>query len=299
MPGDPDPMVNKGDCFTLAENGSTDPFVGELNEDNFSYRVALDWKPVEEHLLYVSLGRGYKAGGFPVTNALRQSQYAPVTQEELQAYEVGGKLSFFDTQLHTNFAAYYYNYKDKQLLTKVPDEVFGPLPVLKNAPESRVYGVEFELQAAPQFIEGLFLTATGAYTNTRVLEFRSFDNSGEERDFAGRPFNFAPRLQYTLLANQSWALNDDLTVNVGGDYYHSSATNSTLEEDPRFRHNAYSLLGAHVGLRSAEPAWSLTFFGHNLLNEFYTLAVYQNGDAISRLAGRPRTYGVTLSYDWY
>ncbi len=298
MPGSPTLIINPGDCFTLADNGSTAAYQGKLNESNVSYRVALDWKPTDEYLFYGSLGRGYKAGGFPVLTASGQDQLTPVKQEELLAFELGAKTSFFDKQLHTNVAVYDYDYKNKQLLTKLKDPVFGPLPVLKNAPKSEVYGAELNVEFAPEAIEGLFLAATGAYTHTEIKEFSGINSSGNVQDFAGKPFNFAPELQYTFLANYSMPVNDQLGINLGADYYHSSSTNSTIEQDSRFSFTGYSLIGLHGGVSSSDKRWSLTAFVRNLTNELYPLAAYQNGDAISRITGAARTYGLTLGYDW-
>lgn len=298
MPGSPDPLIAVGDCFALADNGSTDPYTADLNESNLSYRLALDWKPTDDYLFYVSAGRGYKAGGFPVLPASSQNQLTPVTQEKLQAYEIGSKTSFLEKLLHLNVAAYNYDYKDKQLLTKALDPVFGPLPVLRNAPKSKIYGVEGDLQLAPAAIEGLFLAATIAYTHTEVKEFIGLNAAGDPTDLSGRPFNFAPKLQYTLVANYTIPVSDALNAIVGGDYYHSGPTNATVDGDPRFAFNAYGLIGARLGVAAADGRWTLTAFGRNLTNEFSTIASFQNGDAVSRIAGAARTYGITAAYNW-
>lgn len=299
MPGSPVLSISPGQCFSVADNGSVDPYTADLKEDNFSARIALDWKPTDDYLFYGSLGRGYKAGGFPVLTATSQSQLAPVKQEELLAFELGAKTSFLHKQVHTNVAAYYYDYKDKQLLTKALDPIFGPLPVLRNAPKSTVYGVEADAVYAPSFFDGLFLASTVSYTHTEIKEFDSFNSSGDRQDFSGKPFNFAPKLQYTFLVNYIAPLTDQLNLNLGADYYHSASTNSTIEQDPRFSFTSYGLLSAHAGVGSADRRWSLSAFARNLGNKLYPVAVYQNGDAISRITGASRTYGLSVSYDWF
>jgi outer membrane receptor protein involved in Fe transport len=40
-------------------------FPDELNEDNVSFRAGIDFKPVQDTLLYANVSRGYKAGVFP------------------------------------------------------------------------------------------------------------------------------------------------------------------------------------------------------------------------------------------
>ena len=70
-------------------------FRGNLDENNVSWRVGLDWKLQPGILVYGNISQGYKAGGFPNLAATQQSQYTPVTQEGLLAYEAGFKSELF------------------------------------------------------------------------------------------------------------------------------------------------------------------------------------------------------------
>ncbi|MGH7898060.1 MAG: TonB-dependent receptor, partial [Candidatus Binatia bacterium] len=192
MPGRPS-VIMKGDCFSLGEDGNNDPFISSLDEDNLSGRAALSWQPTDDALLFASVSRGFKAGGFPVLNPARKSQLVAVKQEELLAGEAGSKLSFFDRRLHLNLTGFYYHYKDKQLLTKTLDDIFGPLPILQNAPKSHVWGLEVETQTMP--FEGFYLGFAGSYIKTKIVEFVGRNSEGTVEDFAGKPFNYAPELQ--------------------------------------------------------------------------------------------------------
>ncbi|HKY89539.1 MAG TPA: TonB-dependent receptor, partial [Nevskiaceae bacterium] len=112
-----------GDCFPLTGDGAVIPtdadpglFHGKITDRNVSGRVALDWNPAEGTLVYASVARGFKSGGFPVTNTTQHFQYSPTEQEELIAYEIGSKLTVLEGALRFNTAVFYYDYKDKQLL---------------------------------------------------------------------------------------------------------------------------------------------------------------------------------------
>ena len=94
-------------------------------------RTVLDWTPQEGQMFYVSYTRGYKSGGFPVILAARQENFEPVTQEKLVAYEIGAKNLLFDGLLRLDTGAFYYDYRDKQLLTFRLDQFFGAaVPIL-------------------------------------------------------------------------------------------------------------------------------------------------------------------------
>jgi len=288
-------LVQRGDCITLDAQGRNELFHGKLDESNISYRSALNWKPDEGLLLYVSYTRGYKSGGFPVVNASDQSQYVPVKQERLLATEIGGKLDLFDRMAHLNFALFDYDYKDKQLLTRRNDPVFGPLAVLRNAPESKVQGAELELQVSPS--AGLFLSSAASYIDTKVKSFVGTGFDGKDIDFSGKPFNFAPLVQYTVLADYEFPVADErLFLGLSGDYSFTGKTNSTLEGNPNYAHREFGLVGARVRLSDAERIWNLILWGRNITNEFSQVSIFNIGDAVARYAGMPRTFGVTLSH---
>ncbi|MEQ9271350.1 TonB-dependent receptor [Marinobacter salarius] len=286
----------KGQCFALDENFAPGEFAGSLDEDNVAYRAAIDWKVNEDSLIYVSYSRGYKSGGFPNIGASNQLQYSPVTQEEVLATEVGVKTYLADRQLRVNAAVYYYDYKDKQLFSKVIDPLFGPLVQLDNAPESEVQGFEIDVAFAPNWAEGLLLSANYAYTDTEVIEFVGFDFVGQPTDFSGRPFNFAPESQYTLIASYGVDITDTLGGFVSVDYSYSDETNATLEGATAFAMDSYGLLGARIGIESNDGKWSASLYGRNLTDEYQATGVFQNGDVIARYAGQQRFFGLSVDY---
>src|SRR5207302_2255342 len=62
--------AQRGDCVTLnPQTHNPGLFHGELDEDNVSGRVAVDWTPLENQLFYGSFSRGFKSGSFPVLAA--------------------------------------------------------------------------------------------------------------------------------------------------------------------------------------------------------------------------------------
>ena len=285
-----------GDCFTIDQE-THNPALSRpdpLEEDNLSWRMALDWRPVDWSLLYFSYSRGFKSGSFPVLSSSRSDQYEPVTQEQLDAYEVGAKTTLLDGAAQLNVAGFYYDYTDKQLLTHLNDPVFGPLPVLANAPESRVYGAELDAQWRP--LDGLFLSGGLAWIDTEILELMSINNDGDPEDYSGDPFNFAPEWSWVLRAQYEHPLSELFRARAGADYSFTDETNSQLGQDPRFAHDDYGLLDARVAVLTADDRWELTLWGKNLTDEYYVVGVFNPGDTIGRFTGMPRTYGFTASY---
>src|SRR3546814_13438053 len=97
----------------------------------------------EDLLLYVNVSKGYKAGSIPTLAGAIYDAYLPVTQESLLDFEGGFKIQLMDRKLSINGAAFYYDYKDKQLRAKFVDPIFGALDKLVNVrSEERRVGKE-------------------------------------------------------------------------------------------------------------------------------------------------------------
>lgn len=290
------PPRGEGNCYVTDGKGQTPPFREELDESNTSWRTALRYISDSENTYFASVSRGYKAGGFPVLNASSTAQYVPVTQEELTAYELGAKLSFLDKKVRADFALFYYDYVDKQLLTRLSDPILGPLPVLLNAPESEVYGAEFDVKARP--IQGLLVAAVGSWLKSEVKEFSGTDFNGNDRDFAGQPFNFSPEKQATLLVEYSYPFSSGMDVGVGFDYTYSSDTNGTLEGDPRYKMDSWYQVGARAYVAQVDGVWDVSIWGRNITNEHVSTGVFNLGDTVVRYTAMPRVYGITFSYNY-
>ncbi|HWY24738.1 MAG TPA: TonB-dependent receptor, partial [Nevskia sp.] len=292
----PTHLAQPGGCIEYdPKTFNSQAYTGTLREPNLSFRSSLDWTPAEDWLFYASFSRGFKSGSFPVVAASTNAQYVPAVEEKLNDYEVGSKTSFFDRRLHLNTSAFYYDYTNKQLYGVIHDQIFGPLPVLVNAPKSKVEGAEAELQASP--LDGLYLALSGTYLRTVIGQFTTLDAGGNPQDLSGKPFNFAPRLSATLVANYTLPVSASLNLGLGGDYSYRSATNAVLTQDPQFAIAAYRILNLHLDL-NADQGWSLGLFARNVLNEFYTVGTINTGDTIARFTGMPRTYGIRLAYEY-
>ncbi|HUD92560.1 TonB-dependent receptor [Sphingobium sp.] len=306
------PYVN-GTCFAIndlgAANGSVAPgapgaYTGKLDEDNVSWRVGLDWKVRPGMLVYGNIARGYKAGGFPTVSASTFTQYLPVTQESVLSYEAGFKASLLDRMLQLNGAAFYYDYSDKQLRTKINAPPFGILDVLGNVPKSTVKGFEIELDARP--IEGLSINTAFTYLDAKIDRFAGFNTVGVLTNFAGSRVPFTPKYQvganvdYEFLLTNRWngfvggsvAYRSDTVALVGGDI---NPPNASPQSKKLFGIDSYTLVDVRAGVRMPGNKVQLSVWGKNIFNEYYWNNVAA-GDAISRYVGRPTTYGVSVGY---
>ncbi|HFX6065179.1 TPA: hypothetical protein ACIE75_005547, partial [Klebsiella pneumoniae] len=96
------------------------------------------------------------------------------------------------------------------------DPIFGALQYLQNVPKSLDEGVQLSTTVVP--LNRLFLTASGSYIRTKVIEYQGKDDQGNDFNFAGQPFNYTPRLQASLMANYTFGLNRDLNLSPGAGF---------------------------------------------------------------------------------
>lgn len=267
-----------------------------LEEDNVSWRLALSYDLSDDVLLYATTSRGYKAGNSITVAGSSNAQYRPVTQEELTAYEAGIKATLLDRTMQVNLAAFYYDYQDKQARSKILDPVFGPLQALVNIPESHSQGAELEIQWLPT--AGLTVNVGVAYLDTEIDEFVGYDALGARRDFAGKPFSFAPKWQNNIDIDYEWPLGNGRTGFVGASAAYRSHSSADFDSDPLFDIDAYTLVDGRIGLKTDDGKWKFSVWGKNLTDEYYAHSVIRVQDTVVRVAGMPRTYGVSLGVEF-
>jgi len=119
---------------------------GEVEDTEYSGKLALVQKLDENNSVYYSFSRGYKSGGYNAgySTSLAQAADSTYAPESLNAFEIGSKLSFYDQNASLNIALFYYDYQDQQIFVNVQNSAV-PYHVLKNAGDSTIHGAELEL----------------------------------------------------------------------------------------------------------------------------------------------------------
>lgn len=279
-----------------------------LKEDNTSWRIGVNYKPIDDTLIYGLVSRGYKSGDIPTIVALTDVQLQPVKQEELTAFELGFKARIA-RRFQINGAMFHYRYNDKQLYA----QVFQPLlnstsEQTVNVPKGRINGAELETDWEP--VRGLrFRTGLG-YTDSKIgknappqigvdtttifpvpLNFiRSFT-----ADVSGDAFNLAPKWQANGDAQYEWAVGS-LTAMIGGSAVYASSTLQSIGATDKLLLNAHTIFDARLGIRDEVAGWRASIWGRNITGKRYTVAFLRNFDVTQRFNGMPTTWGASLGY---
>ena len=290
------PEITQGQCNTFDPVSN---MFGEvksvLDEDNVAWRVALDWSPNDDTLLYASVSRGYKAGTTPVNTASTARQNASVKQEQLTAYEVGVKATLADRMVQANLSAFYYDYRDKQISTYFADPIYTALSRLDNVPKSKAYGVEGELIVRP--MQGVSISTSALWLKTRVIDYDGTNAAGQPENFDGAEFIYSPKFQGSITLAYDTPATDTIDAFGAISARYQSKSNTIFEDIDLYKVDAYGTVNASVGLRD-ESGWSVSLWAKNLFDKYYWSAVSSNANVVVRFANQPRTYGLTVGLDF-
>lgn len=286
--------IAPGGCATLGADLRPAVVQDKLKDRNWSWRTGLKWRAADGLLIYANISRGHKSGAFITTGATSAGQFAPARPESVLAYEAGVKFSDEAQRFTVSAAGFYYDYDDKQLKGKAIDPRLGPLSGLINVPRSHVVGAEIDLSWQP--IAGIVLTAAGSRTRSRIDgDFLNYDGLGHRTDLSGERFPLTPGWHLTGGADYRWEINEGWKPFFGAHVSYQSRTNAGLGNLPLLAMPGYALIDARAGVSWGR--WAGEMFVQNLGGARYaTFISAVSPDTVVRLAGRPRTLGLRLSY---
>lgn len=288
--------IPTGGCITLGADGKPVLVKDRLSENNVSWKLGANWKPNPDFMLYANVSRGYKAGAFGSIPAIFDTQFTPVPQESLLAYEAGIKLSAFQRRVQITSAAFYYDYTDKQIAGCRPIGIFGCVPSLVKIPESSVKGAEIEISARP--VDALRFSFGANYVDSKVRSNLTLpDPFGADLNVKNAQFPNTPKWQLIGDAELTLPLNESLKGYVGASVKYRSASTAFFATDPLFKLPAYTLLDLRAGVES-ESGWNAQVWARNVTNRRYLVTVLRSLDAVGSMTGMPSTFGITIGYKY-
>jgi outer membrane receptor protein involved in Fe transport len=258
-----------------------------------SGKLELDYKPAADTLIYGSISRGVKSGGFTAHNTVSAPAADPFQPEKLTAYEIGVKSDLTHT-LRVDASVFYYRYRDQQILGKVFDDTSRSyIGRFVNA-NSRISGGEVELEWRP--LSGLSLSqyagfAEGYYTSTLL------DSSNV--DYDGRPLSF-PKWSYGGDLSYSWGLRDFKITAESNYSFHDTYSQFYLLGSNDFTIPKYWLANANLTLSPASGGpWTVALWGRNIFNKSYdvTRNFFLPSSEVAA-AGEPATVGIRVAYKY-
>lgn len=259
--------------------------------------------------VYVSVGKGYKAGGYNTqmfSEILQQKlmqaamanmpgskpaepidvdKYTGYKPEYCWNYELGAHIACAEKRIHTDMALFYMDVRNQQLTVFPEGTTTGRM--MTNAGRTRSFGAEVAVTARPT--DRWELLASYGYTNARFLRYKDGDD-----DYRHKVVPYAPQntmflsAAYTQPLPMWWFNGISFRADgrgVGPVYW---------DESNEHRQNFYCLLGASVCLHMNKV--EVDFWGRNILNHRYDTFYFKSMGNSFVQRGDKRCLGVTLRY---
>jgi iron complex outermembrane recepter protein len=253
--------------------------------------ASLTYAATPAQSVYVLVARGYKAGGFNLSQGLLPSQILFGPESDLN-FEAGYKAQLFNERLRVNSDVFYTERRSLQLKTSEQLDPTNPdafTYFTGNADRGRNFGLESE--AAWRASAAWTL---GASLGLLQTQYHGFIQNGvrlADRALANAP-HWQAAVNFTYRDPRGAFARVDMTGT--GSYYFDLPPNPTTS-------HAYGLLNAKVGWEA--QSWSAYLWGRNLLNKNYPVRGFYFGDVPPNFPnelyvqlGDPRIWGVNFTY---
>lgn len=277
-------LCTAGSCSDLFA-----PVALDYATSNVSGKIGLNFKASERTLVYASVSRGFKSGGFQGQLAFDPAVLQPFDDEQLTAYELGIKSRVFPN-LQLNVAAFSYDYRDAQIYGPLFDSIVGPLFGIANVGDARVRGAEADIWWRPA--PGLDVRAGIGIIDTKVT--RSIVDGVAE----GSPLPNSPELTINGLIKYQWALSEKVDADISFSGKYQSEVRFDVVRSPAEAVEAGYFIGnAEIGANFG-GRWRLSIWGKNLFDKLYRTQALNTSVGWTQHYGAPRTVGLNLSFKY-
>lgn len=246
----------------------------------FTPKLSLQYQFDKDNMVYTTVTRGYKTGGFNVSFSSEDERtYNP---EYSWNYEVGAKASAFNGKLQGDVALFYIDWRHQQISHKIPNG-----QILTNAGRSYSKGVELSLKAQP--IEQLHLQLSYGYTEAKFREYLYND-----ADYSGNYTPYIPRQTIMLGGDYGFNLHSRYIDHLLFSAQYTAIGHQYWNEANAVGQGFYGTLNGKVS--ATKKNFTVDLWIKNATSRDYTAYLFQLGTKYFAQKGKPLTFGTTISF---
>lgn len=241
--------------------------------ENFSPKIGLSYDINPNSMIYASVAKGYRSGGF---NPYAPKAYKTYDEESLISYEIGTKNSFLSDTLKFNFNIYYMDIDNTQI------EQMQQVSTLyvANAATATSKGFESEMSA--------ILTDEISFYGTFGLNLSKFKSFAENLvDYKGNYLPNAPKYNYStgFIYRNNAGFYSSIGLSGYGKTYFDKAN--------KISQNPYELVNAKIGYE--RDCFDIYLYANNLFDKNHdAINAYFNGTTSILKDGRE--IGIKFTY---
>ena len=262
---------------------------------DWSPRFVVDYHPSDDTMLFASLAKGYKAGGY---NAF--SPGANFDNENVWNFETGIKRELRDLRIQYEASAFHYVYDNRQAIRLDTSEDI-PRYVVSTS-DLTAWGLDFNVRWHPT--DRLSVDFSTEWIDSTYKDFVTPEGNDLSGEATGEAlWSFAGGLGYTV----PLAVNGDLLFSLRHSYRGAGRCNSGSASQGNCGRYANFTIGEeqnrtdlYLRWRSPSAAWSVAAYANNLFDNRYVTGLHTYGTTVVGTTGagisEPRFYGVELQY---
>jgi iron complex outermembrane receptor protein len=277
---------------------STTPAVLSPTNNLWGGHASLTYKLDSSQSIYATVARGYKAGGFNLSQGLLPNQLSFNPESDVNL-EVGYKADLLGHRLKVNADVFYLRRHDAQIVTNFQSDPANPDDFVfytGNAASGRNYGLESDIEW--RATERVTLGADLGLLQTYFENFVQQGPTGATLLSVSRDLPNAPHWQAAVNVTYRDPRGPFARIDATGmgGYYFDLPPNETTS-------NPYGLVNGKIGWQTAR--WSAYLSGRNLSNKRYPVRGFYFGDVPPNFPnevyiqlGDPRTWvaGVSVNF---
>lgn len=264
-------------------------FSGDIDNDNISGKLGVEFRPMDDVMIFANYSRGFKSGGFnggflDLTDGIVPGD-TPYGEEILNSFELGIKSTLAEGRVRLNATAFIYDYEDYQALT------FSGLSQFITNSDADLSGLDFELVWQPSDNWDLLIGASFLDTEIKAVVVQGVPVSGTKMVLAPE-FTINGLGRYSIpLSDNSWVALQ-LDFNHQGDHFFDITNSAVSKED------AYTVVNARISYQVNENL-NVAAWVKNLTDEEYRVYTFD----FTGIAGfnqqffaPPQWFGVSMHY---
>lgn len=277
----------------LAQTNRSHPY------ERLTGRIGLKYTLFGNSHIYGTISNGYKPGTYFAKPVKTQGGLDYVRPENLIAYEVGAKFSFFKDKINLSGALFDYEYHNRQTMFTVLDTTGIYTLALGSVRRARTRGGEVAA-TINNLAPNLSLHSSFAYldaqtlTSTATVGGLSVDGSAP----AHSTLPMAPRFSWQAVARYKVPLPIDYQLTFQASYAWKDNMVS-LGGDPNGKQSKISMMGLRLEFAPKSEKWTAAVYVDNLQNNHGSTYSFSaaDGSHVSYVQ-TPRWVGCDLRYNF-
>ncbi|MGB1139364.1 MAG: TonB-dependent receptor, partial [Halioglobus sp.] len=298
----------------------------ERDDSDISPTLNLRYFPTPALMLYTSVSRGFKSGGFD-QRRVPADENGEFEDEASTSYEIGWKGTWFERRLQVNGTLFYVDYDDFQSQT-----FDGSSIKVTNAGVMESYGLEMDaiFAASPNLVVGTAVgythatydefdrgqcTIEQAFEQYYVEENAQFGTPGSAgsppprsapgttpclQDLAGEEVDNSPEWTVSSFAQYDMQIAENLLAAIRAEHNYISSFYLDQDLDRNLKNDSVDLVNLRLTFSNVDADWEVALWGKNLLNEEYFVFGIDipTVGGYGGVAAPDLSYGITLRYSW-